>query len=187
MPLNARCSVWVVACVCWVASVVSDSEWPHRRQPTRLPSPWDSPGKNTGVGCHFLLQCMKVKSEREVAQSCPTLRDPTDCSPSGSSVHGICQARVLECHCLLPRTSWEHPIVTINPGGEKAKSVETQMLSCLKENYRILEKTESYLVNFIQIAIRGFPGGSVVKNTPANAGDLVLIPDLGRSHKPWSN
>ena len=50
--------------------------WPHRRQPTRLPRPWDSPGKNTGVGCHFLLQCMKVKSESEVAQSCPTLATP---------------------------------------------------------------------------------------------------------------
>ena len=69
---------------------------PHRRQPTRLPRPWDSPGKNTGVGCHVLLQCMKVRSEREVAQSCPTLCDPMDCSLPGSSVHGIFQARVLE-------------------------------------------------------------------------------------------
>ena len=70
---------------------------PHRRQPTRLPRPWDSPGKNTGVGCHFPLQRMKVKSESEVAQSCPTLiRDPMDCSPPGSSIHGIFQARVLE-------------------------------------------------------------------------------------------
>ena len=69
---------------------------PHRRQPTRLPCPWDSPGKNTGVGCHFLLQWMKVKSESEVAQSCPTLGDPMDCSLPGSSVHGIFQARVLE-------------------------------------------------------------------------------------------
>ena len=68
----------------------------HRRQPTRLPSPWDSPGRNTGVGCHFLLQCMKVKSESEVAQSCLTLRDPLDCILPGSSVHGIFQARVLE-------------------------------------------------------------------------------------------
>ena len=58
--------------------------------------PWDSSGKNTGVGCHFLLQCMKVQSESEVAQSCPTLRDPMDCSPPGSSIHGIFQARVLE-------------------------------------------------------------------------------------------
>ena len=62
----------------------------------QAPRPWDSPGKNTGVGCHFLLQCMKVKSEREVTQSSPTLRDPMDCSPPGSSVHGTFQARVLE-------------------------------------------------------------------------------------------
>ena len=75
---------------------MSNSVWPHRQQPTRLPCPWDSPGKNTGVGCHFLLQCMKVKSESEVAQSCPTLSDPTDCSLPGSSAHGIFQARVLE-------------------------------------------------------------------------------------------
>ena len=71
-----------------------DSVRPHRRQPTRLCCPWDSPGKNTGVGCHFLFQCMKVKSESEVAQSCPTFSDPMDCSPPGSSIHGICQARV---------------------------------------------------------------------------------------------
>ena len=75
---------------------MSDSVRPHRRQPTRLPHPWDSPGKNTGVGCHFLLQCMKVKSEREVAQSCPAFRDPRDCSLPGSPIHGILQARVLE-------------------------------------------------------------------------------------------
>ena len=91
-------------CCCKVPSVVSDSVWPQRRQPTRLPCPWDSPGKNTGVACHFLLQCMKVKCESEVTQvvylkvtqSCPTPRDPMDGSPPGSSVHGIFQARVLE-------------------------------------------------------------------------------------------
>ena len=70
--------------------------WPHRRQPTRLLCPWDSPGKNTGVGCHFLLQCMKVKSENEVIQSSPTLSDTKDCSLPGSFVHGLFQARVLE-------------------------------------------------------------------------------------------
>ena len=75
---------------------MSDSVRPQRRQPTRLCHPWDSPGKNTGVGCHFLLQCMKVKSESEVTQSCLTLSDLMDCSLSGSSVHGIFQARVLE-------------------------------------------------------------------------------------------
>ena len=83
-------------CCCCVTSVVADSVRPHRWEPTRLPRPWDSPGKNTGVGCHFLLQWRKVKSEREVAQSCPTFSDPMDCSPPGSSVHGILQARVLE-------------------------------------------------------------------------------------------
>ena len=75
---------------------MSNSVRPHRRQPTRLLYPWDFPGKNTGVGCHFLLQCMKVKSESEVAQSCPTLRDLMDCSLPGSSIHGIFQAGVLE-------------------------------------------------------------------------------------------
>ena len=78
------------------ASVVSDSVRPHRWQPTRFPRPWDSPGKNPGVGCHFLLQCTTEKSESEVAQSCPTLSDPMDCIPPGSSIHGIFQARVLE-------------------------------------------------------------------------------------------
>ena len=75
---------------------MSDSVRLHRLQPTRLHRPWDSPGKNTRVGYHFPLQCMKVKSEREVAQSCLTLSDPMDCSPPDSCVHGIFQARVLE-------------------------------------------------------------------------------------------
>ena len=75
---------------------MADSVRPHRRQPTRLPRPWDSPGKNTGVGCHFFLQFMKVKSESEVALSCPALSNTMDCSLPGSSVHGIFQARVLE-------------------------------------------------------------------------------------------
>ena len=91
--MSSRCCC---CCCCSVASVVSDSVGPQRRQPTRLPCPWHSPGKNTGVGCHFLLQCMKVKSESEVAQLCPTLRNPMDCSAPGSSVHGIFQSRVLE-------------------------------------------------------------------------------------------
>ena len=75
---------------------MSDSVRPHRWPPTRIPHPWESPGKNTGVGCHFLLQCMKLKSESEVSQSSLTLSDPMDCSPPGSSIHGIFQARVLE-------------------------------------------------------------------------------------------
>ena len=83
---------------------MSDSVRPHRRQPTRLPCPWDSPGKNTGVGCRCLLQCMKVKSESEVAQSCPTLSNPMDCSPPGSFLHPWDfpgESTGVGCHCLL--------------------------------------------------------------------------------------
>ena len=69
------------------------TQWTAAHQ---VPRPWDSPGKNTGVGCHFLLQCINVKSESDVTLSCPTLSDPMDCSPPGSSIHGIFQARVLE-------------------------------------------------------------------------------------------
>ena len=83
-------------CCCEVASVISDSRQPHRQQPIRLPRSWDSSGKDTGMGCHFLLQCMKVKSESEVAQSRLTPSDSMDCSLPGSSIHGIFQARVLE-------------------------------------------------------------------------------------------
>ena len=84
---------------------MSNSVRLHRRQPTRLPRPWDSPGKNTGVGCHFLLQCMKAKSESEVAQLGPTLSDPMDCSLPGFSVHGIFQARVLEWDAIAFSTN----------------------------------------------------------------------------------
>ena len=98
----------ITCCCCCVVSVMSDSVRPHRWQSTRLPHAWDSPGKNTGVGCHFLLQCMKVKRAACINISffffnggglvalCPTLGDPMDYSPPGSSVHGIFQARILE-------------------------------------------------------------------------------------------
>ena len=89
---------------------MSDSVQPHGLQPTRLLHPWDSPGKNTGVGCHFLLQCMKVESDSEVAQSCPTLSDPKDCSLPGSSIHGIFQARVLEWGAIA--FSPKHPLAS---------------------------------------------------------------------------
>ena len=74
--------------------------------PHQAPPPWDSPGKNTGVGCHFLLQCMKVKSESEVAQSCPTRTDPMDCSLPGSPLHGSFQARVLEWGAIAFSARW---------------------------------------------------------------------------------
>ena len=80
MLRNRVASEGCCCCYCCFASVVSDSVRPDRWQPTRLPCPWDSQGKNTGVGCHFLLQCMKVISESEIAQLCPTLSDPMDCS-----------------------------------------------------------------------------------------------------------
>ena len=113
---------------------MSDSVRPQRRQPTRLLRPWDSPGKNTGVGCHFLLQCMKVKSESEVAQSCPTLSDPTDCSPPGSSVHGIFQARVLE---------W----------GVIALSTKGDLLSLMFENTIFLNFKIPFIYNYISTFI----------------------------------
>ena len=143
---------------------------PHRRQPTRLPGPWDSPGKNTGVGCHFLLQCMKVKSQSEVAQLCPTLSDPMDCNLPGSSIHEIFQARVLEwgaiaCRRLealvnqqvrdrscarastwvllarVPLPPWQHMIQ-----GEAASCPENLWdFKCFPELYIILCKTILYL------------------------------------------
>ena len=100
---------------------MSDSMRPHRRQPTRLHRPWHSPSKKTGVGCHFLLQCIKVKSESEATQSCLTLSDCMDCSPPGSSVHGIFQARVLEwgaiafsgvCSNSCPLNQWCCPTIS---------------------------------------------------------------------------
>ena len=104
---------------------MSDFVQPHRPQPTRLLCPWDSPGKNTGVGCHFLLQCMKVKSESEVAQLCPTLSDPMDWSLPGSSVHGVFQARVLE---------WAAIILSIQPPGfSPPASPPYQYTGCITE------------------------------------------------------
>ena len=94
MVENYSCQVYTAAAAKSLQSCLTLR--PHSRQPTRLPCPWDSPGKNTGVGCHFLLQCRKVKSESEVTQSWLTLSDPMDCSLPGSSVYGILQARVLE-------------------------------------------------------------------------------------------
>ena len=124
---------------------MSDSVRPHRRQPTRLLRSWDSPGKNSGMGCHFLLQCMKVKSESEVTQSCPTLSDPMDCSLPGSSVHGIFQARVLEwgaiafsmyvCMCMYIHTSiLNHSAVHLKLM-QYCKSTIFQFKKMIKWNY----------------------------------------------------
>ena len=127
-----------------VASVVSDSVRPHRRQPTRLPCPWDSPGKNTGVGCHFLLQCIRVKSESEVAQSCPTLSDPMDCSPPGSSIHGIFQARVLEWGAIAFSGLGEQVLKKSHPSfnqlyGSQNHTTSHRLFSCLENGMVCLE------------------------------------------------
>ena len=134
---------------------MSDSVRPHRWQPTRLLHPWDSPGKNPRVGCHFLLQCMKVKSESEVAQSSPTLHDPMDCSPS-DSVQGIFQARVLEWGAIA--FSDFH-----------VKTMETG--SCY-----LFSSCPGWDRGWL-----GFCGGSAGKESACSAGDLGLIPGLGRS------
>ena len=109
---------------------MSNSMRPHRWQPTRLPRPWDSPGKTTGVGCHFLLQCMKVKSEREVTQSCPTLSNPMDCSLPGSSIHGIFQVRILEWFAIAfsTRRSWGCP--KLYAAAAAAKSLQSCPTLC---------------------------------------------------------
>ena len=112
---------------------VGNSVRPHRRQPTRLPRPWDSPGKNTGVGCHFLLQFVKVKSESEVVQLCLTLSDPVDCSLPGSSIHGILQARVLEWGAIA--FSVRHTTV----GKSKMAVWGGLTNSCEKNGWRSLE------------------------------------------------
>ena len=111
---------------------------PHRWKPTRLPHPWDSPGKNTGVGCHFLLQCMKVKSEREVAQSCPTLGDPMDCSLPGPSVHGIFQARVLEWGAI----TFTYCVLQIGPNSECVSTLAILFgfsIDCIVQNLSITD------------------------------------------------
>ena len=131
---------------------MSDSVRPHRWQPTRLPRPWDSPGKNTGVGCHFLLQCMKVKSESEVAQSCATLSSPVDCSPPGSSIHGIFQARVLE---------------------RGAIAFSVKILPII-----LLQRCIYYMC--IKISV-GFPCGSAGKESACSEGDLGSIPGMRSS------
>ena len=117
---------------------MADSVRPHRWQPTRLPRPWDSPGKNTRVGCHFLLQCIKVKSQSEVIQSCPTLSNPMDCSLPGSSVHGIFQARVLE---------WD--AVAFSESNGKTFQIQIFLCSTTKLNSQLYLPHQKKLVEFL--------------------------------------
>ena len=140
---------------------------PHRQQPKRLPRPWDSPGMNTGVGCHFLLQCMTVKSESEVTQSCPTLSDSMDCSPPGSSIHGIFQARVLEWGAIALDLS-NYTIVS-------------SWYFLLSHTHQTWRKRDHKPRNADMYRLkRDFPGGSAVKHLPA-------MWETCRRHgfKPW--
>ena len=122
--------------------------------PFRLHRSWDSPGKKTGAGCHFLLQCMKVKSESEVAQSCPTLRDPTDCSPPGSFVHGIFQARALECGATAFSNTWllenkqTNIALTRQTFVDKVMSLLFNMLSRLVITF--LPRSKRLLISWLQ-------------------------------------
>ena len=117
---------------------MSDSVRPYRWQPNRLPHPWDSPGKNTEVGCHFLLQCRKVKSESEVIQSCLSLSDPMDCSPQGSSIHGIFQTRVLEWVAIAfsRKTVWKFLNKTRNKTTMWPKNSTARHIPWGKQNWR---------------------------------------------------
>ena len=139
---------------------MSDSVRPNRWKPTRLPCPWDSPGKNTGVGCHFLLQCMKVKSESEVAQSCPTLLNPMDCSLPGSSIHGIFQARVLEWGAIafsrvrpvsyqIQPSLLSHPLTCCPPGrySESPDAVsQTSFCRCSQAGALSAKPKDKYMI-----------------------------------------
>ena len=128
---------------------MSDSVRPHRWQPTGLRHPWDSPGKNTGVGCHFLLQWMKVKSESEVAQLCLTLS--MDCSLPGSSVHGIFQARVLEwgasdsrgCVCGV-RGGWQYSWGQMQQRESKARNKEEAETEARSQSLKGLPEVRSW-------------------------------------------
>ena len=122
----------------------------HRRQPTRLPRPWDSPGKNTGVVCHFLLQCMKVKSESEVAQSCLTLHDPMDCSLPGSFIHGIFQARVLEWGAIAFKDLFgSSHLIYFNNSGKSLAFYLHILLSCSLINSLPLQHPSGVVLNLL--------------------------------------
>ena len=163
---------------------MSNSVRPHRWQPIRLPRPWDSPGKNAWVGCHFLLQCMKVKSESEseVAQLCPTLQDPMDCSLPGASVHS---------YWYLVHLFFFRHIICILSLRLYLKKVSHHFyfllfLWVLRSLYSILLALFSALAILLLLTPQGFPGGSEVKNPHANAGDVGSIPGSGRSPGEWN-
>ena len=156
---------------------MSNSVQPHRGQPTTLLCPWDSPGKNTGVGCHFLLQCMKVKSEREVAQSCPTLSDPMDRSLPGSSIHGIFQARVLEWGATAFSKG---KASTIHLRGKPWAYLQTQVITTELVYYKVLSSLP------LQKFKEG-PGDSRKWRSPLSLPVLPVLSDKGCSQQARSN
>ena len=170
---------------------MSDSVRPHRRQPTRLPHPWGSPGKNTGVGCHFLLQCMKVKRESEVAQSCPTLLDPMERSPPGSPCPWDFPGKSTGVgrHCLLQlRHDFLHVSSTV--------SIYKCAWVCVYKSCRVNSLPQRKHLSTCKLCIfnvwkhylvlpfsniLGFPVDSDGEESTHNERDLGLIPGLGRS------
>ena len=143
---------------------------PHRRQPTRLPRPWDSPGKNTGVGCHFLLQCMKVKSKSESLSRFRLLATPW-------ALHTYSNYRASVYNFF-----WSCITLLWNINTDKLFDLWKETCFFLNKQKASAEKSDDK-----SMGLRGFPGGSVVKNPFTNAGDMGSIPSLGRSHLPWSS
>ena len=138
---------------------MSDPVQPHKQQPTRLCCPWDSQGKNTGVGCHFLLQCMKMKNESEVTQSCPTLSNPVDCSLPGSSVNGIFQARVLEWGAIAISICM-YMYVCINFASNfllsESGRKEVNFAGYLKSNLSIFSPDIAFHIEYVSLRQLGF-------------------------------
>ena len=158
---------------------MSDSVRPHRQQPTRLPRPWDSPGKNTGVGCHFLLQCVKVKSESKVAQSCPTLSDPMDYSLPGPPSIGVSRQEYWSGVPLpSPTISWSllrfMSIQSVMLSNHLFLCCPLLLLPSVFPSIRVLPISWHF-------SSGGFPGGSDGKESAYNVGDPGSIPGLGRS------
>ena len=154
---------------------MSDSVRPNRRQPTRLRHPWDSPGKNTGVGCHFLLQCMKVKSESEVAQSFLTLSNPMVCSLPVSSVHGIFQARVLS-GVPLPSPLYMVGVRKKRPSCGKCGSPCITICAWLSRRRQMCCVCVSKKASLCLVGIRNWPSCQMLTRA-ASVTDVLLFRD----------
>ena len=180
------------------AKSLQSSVQPHRWQPIRLHHPWDSPGKNTGVGCHFLLQCMKSEKWRWSRSVMSNSSDRMDCSLPGSSIHGMFQARVLEwgaiafseCEKLVGHNfSIQTPCLVRAPGGSMGHRINKSwsewsfyfLASFLSIKYIPFFMSATLTYPVVNKA-KGFLGGPVVQNLPCNAGDTSTIPGPGRSH-----